>query len=147
MKSNFPQIVTEAERLLFQIEKATAKFPRDYRHTLGGDLREDATNAVLLGQEAARASKHPSRQISLLWKMSSLIDRIKLRIDMAERLQCISLEWAGLITEIAGSCGRQCGGWLKQADTTLKGQSPDAHGRQERALTLSTGAASQEAYP
>ncbi|HZR35152.1 MAG TPA: four helix bundle protein [Nevskia sp.] len=149
MTYTIPHIVKAAESLLLEVEKAVAAFPVKYRHGLGADLRGGATSMVLLGQEAARARKEPKRQRALLRELSRCIDRAKLQILMGHRLQCYSLGRCEALTLLAAACGQQCGGWLNSVEPRKQnpnGQNSAAPGQRERAKTLSTGAASREAY-
>ena len=130
MNPTIPHIVKAAGSLLLEVEKAVADFPRKHRYSLGTDLRDGAINLVLLGQEASRAGREPNRQRALLRELSRCIDKLKLQILMGHRLQCFSFARCELLTTMAASCGRQCGGWLK-AHTIKhpKGQNPAASGR------------------
>jgi hypothetical protein len=146
MKATLPNIVKSATSLLIEVEKAVDGFPRKRRYGLGSDMREGAANLVLLGQEASRAAKEPKRQVSLLRELDRAIARLKLQILLAYKLQCYSLQRCEMLSVLAGSCGRQCGGWLASHQHP-NGQNSAAQGQRERASKLSTADASfVEAY-
>ncbi len=70
------------------------------------------------------------------------IDKIKLQLQIAQRLQCYSFQRFELLARIAADLGKQCGGWQRQIAAILNGQNPTATRRPERTETLSTRAAS-----
>ena len=145
MNSGLPPIVKSAERLLLEVEKAVSSFPRKYRYSLGGDLRCGALDAVLLSQEAFRFSRDKGKQAAVMDRLAEAIDKIKVRLQLGQRLQCYSFARFEEIGRIAADLGKQCGGWQKQIREHMKGQIPAAVSRRERPQILSTGIASHEA--
>ncbi len=145
MNSGSPAIVKAAERLLYELELAVTVFPRKHRYQLGSDMRAEAVEAVLLAQEAFRAAREKSRQAELVGELSRVIDKLKLRVQLARRLQCYSAGRFELIAKIVVDVGKQCGGWKRQIDLHLNGQNPAPARQPERPETLSTRTASIEA--
>jgi len=139
-----PTIVKAAEQLLFEIERAVAAFPRKHRYQLGADLRSGAVDAVLLSQQAYRAMRDRPRQAGLVDALALVVDKLKLQLQVAQRLQCCSFARFELLARMAIDVGRQCGGWKRQISSLVNGQNPQAaqtRSHAERAETLSTRAA------
>ncbi|HEY1898619.1 MAG TPA: four helix bundle protein [Steroidobacteraceae bacterium] len=140
MGLNLPPLVKQAESLQAQIELAAARFPRAHRYSLGTELRSDAMAVVRLGHKAWRA-KFPE---ALLDQLSDAIDDLKLRLQLAQRIQAFAsfAQFEALARE-AASLGRQCGGLRKKRP--VSGQNARGEPPAQRSRSLSSRAASSEA--
>src|SRR5581483_7425854 len=100
-------------------------FPRKRRYTLGTELRHDALNLVLLAQQVFRATRDRQRQLVHIEALSDTIDQLRLRLQLAMRLQCLSWARFEALIRLVRDLGRQCGAW-RRSILHGKGQNPPA---------------------
>ena len=138
MSFTLPPIAKTAERLLLEIEKAVAGFPRNHRYTAGAELREQAMKVTVL---VHRAWRDRQNQVALVERIRWEVDALKIRMQLCSRLRAFaSLVQFEMLARIARELGQQAGGWFRQHS----GQHPNgqnAHGRHadaQRAKKLST---------
>jgi hypothetical protein len=136
-----PPICKHAQRLLLDVERAVARFPRAHKYSLGARLREEALQIAAHTIRAARDRQQRQQQLQALDRR---VDQIKLLLELAQKLNACSYGQFETLYRTAAEIGQQCGGWLRQHPM---GQSPAAQNtaRPERAPILSTPAASTEA--
>ena len=140
MDKDLPPIAKDAEQLLRAILKATARFSRRHRYTLGSRLELGAYAIVRYINRAHRQHSQQGRWLSeLKWE----IDEIRVNLQLAKESEALRgfAEFEVLI-RLAESLGRQAGGWLRQHQQHPRGQNSDRCDGQERAQTLSTRPAS-----
>jgi hypothetical protein len=139
MTFHLPPAVRLAETLARDIEEAVSRFSRAHRHTFGAQLRIDAW-AVLT--TANRAARKPVDRAKLLDRLVDEVDDLKQRMQLGQRLrQFSSFGQFEALMRSAIQLGQQVGGWHLKFHP--KGQDGRASASGQRAMTLSTRAASQ----
>jgi hypothetical protein len=139
MTFHLPPAVRLAETLARDIELAVPKFDRVHRHAFGEALRADAW-AVLT--TANRAARKRDQRAQLLERLVDEVDDLKQRMQLGQRLrQFSSFGQFEALMRSAIELGRHVGGWHR--DLHPKGQSGQAPAPGQRAMTLSTRAASR----
>jgi len=139
MSFNLPPAVRAAERLARDIEQAVTRFQRAHRYTFGVKLR-DAAWAVLA--TANRAARKPEQRAELVARLVDEVDDLKLAIQLGQTLHQFSS--FGQFQELMRSAiqlGQQVGGWHRHVHP--QGQNDRASAPGQRAMTLSTRAASK----
>ena len=139
MTFHLPPAVRLAEGLARDIEQAVSKFSRAHRYSFGTMLSADAW-AVL--STANRAARKPDERAQLLQRLVDEVDDLKQRLQLGQRLQQFSSfgQFEALMRS-AIQLGQQVGGWHRQLHP--KGQDGRAPASGQRAMTLSTRAASR----
>ena len=102
-------IYRDSYRLILKIFEATRDWPREYKYTLGQDIKRDGLELIRL---IYRANKHQEKQGCL----ESLLDNleiIKLQIRLASDLKIIPIKKQAEIIEMMDAVGRQANGWKK----------------------------------
>ncbi len=138
MTFTLPPIAKTAERLLLEIEKAVANFPRKFRYTAGEKLREQAMGVTVL---VHRAWWDKVNQVAMIERIRWEVDALKIRMQLCKGLRAFaSMGQFEMLARIARELGRQAGGWFRQHS----GKHPNGqngHGRHadaQRAKKLST---------
>jgi hypothetical protein len=138
MTFQLPPIAQTAERLLLEIERAVAGFPRRHRYTVGADLRQQAMGVTVLVHRAWRDRRN---QVALIERVRWEVDALKIRMQLCSRLRAFaSLAQFEMLARIARELGKQAGGWHRQHS----GQHPNgqnghgSHADAQRAKKLST---------
>jgi hypothetical protein len=140
-----PQIWLDAQRVRAAIEQAVTRFKRTDRYDSGGDLRRDARAVVRLVRQAW-LSKAMHRRRKLAQDLSEAIDDLKDSMQLAKDVSAFrSFGEFDALARLVTNLGRQCGGWLKELYS--QSQNGQAASPAQRARTLSSRAASQEAAP
>ncbi|MGC1550750.1 MAG: four helix bundle protein [Rhodanobacter sp.] len=139
MTFSLPPAVRLAETLARDIEQAVSKFSRAHRYGFGTSLSNDAWKVLTTANSAARK---PEKRAELLAELVDQVDDLKQRLQLGQRLQQFSSfgQFEALM-RTAIQLGKQVGGWHR--DFHPKGQSGQASAPGQRAMTLSTRAASQ----
>lgn len=83
MSFTLPPIAKTAERLLLEIEKAVAGFPRKHRYTAGEELRTQAMDVTVL---VHRAWRDRQNQVALIERLRWDVDALKIRMQLCSRL-------------------------------------------------------------
>jgi len=139
MSFTLPPIAKTAERLLLEIEKAVANFPRKHRYTAGAKLREQAMGITVL---VHRAWRDRLNQVALIERLRWEVDALKIRMQLCSRLHAFaSLAQFGMLARIARELGKQAGGWHRQQQSGSHPKGQNGHGRHaddQRAQKLST---------
>ncbi|WP_139350574.1 four helix bundle protein [Rhodanobacter sp. B04] len=139
MTFHLPPAVRLAETLARDIEQAVSKFSRAHRYSFGTSLSTDAWKVLTTANSAARK---PEKRAELLGELVDQVDDLKQRLQLGQRLQQFSSfgQFEALMRS-AIQLGKQVGGWHR--DFHPKGQSVQASAPGQRAMTLSTRAASR----
>jgi len=138
MTFNLPPAVRLAEGLARDIERAAAKFHRAHRYTFGAELRKHAWDVLTT---ANRAARKPEQRAALLERLVDEVDDLQLALQLGQTLRLYSsLGQFEALMRSAIQLGQQVGGWHRVIHP--KGQNDRAHARGQRAMTLSTHAAS-----
>jgi len=148
MTFQLPPIAKTAERLLLEIERAVAGFPRRHRYTAGAELRQQAMGITVLVHRAWRDRK---QQLALIEHVVWEVDALKIRMQLCSQLRAFaSLAQFEMLARIARELGKQAGGWYRQQSSPHPNTGQNAQGRQaraQRAEKLSTrGTSSWEVY-
>ena len=136
-------VVTEAERLMAEVESAVGAMPRKHRYTLGQSLRTLALESTISAHDAWRAVRAPQQQMHHLGKLIAHNDRLKLYLQTGHRLQAFTSRGRfESLAVIASNVGRQAGAWQRRLQQQhLNGQNLAAMALPERPESLSTRAA------
>lgn len=102
-------VYRDVYRLILKIFEATRKFPREYKYTLGQDMKRDG---LVLVRSIYRANKFQDKQQHLETFQDDL-ELLKLQIRLAYDLHIISVKKQVEILEIMDIIGRQVSGWKK----------------------------------
>lgn len=120
------------------IEGAVTRFARAHRYGSGADLRAAAKAVV---QSVRSAWRNPELRLERVRSVSEAIDTLKEELQLAQGVRAFgSFREFDAIAKEVDTLGRQCGGWLR--DLQSSGQNPRAYGPAERAQTLSARTAS-----
>lgn len=141
MNAELPPIARAANRVLLDTEKAVIRFARRHKYQVGADLR---SQAMEIARCAYRAWRERGRQLQRVHELAEAIDNLKLTMRLAKQLNAFGSfgEFVALAREVI-ELGRQCGGWLKSLHA--KGRNESERAPDQRALTLSSRGASNEA--
>lgn len=102
-------VYRDTYRLILAIFEATRKFPREYKYTLGQDMKRDG---LVLVRSIYRANKSQDKQQHLETFQDDL-ELLKLQIRLAYDLHIISVKKQVEILEMMDVIGRQVSGWKK----------------------------------
>ncbi|MBU4082667.1 four helix bundle protein [Patescibacteria group bacterium] len=102
-------VYRDTYRLILAIFEATRKFPREYKYTLGQDMKRDG---LVLIRSIYRANKNRDKQRDLETFQDDL-ELLKLQIRLAYDMRIISVKKQVEIIEIMDVIGRQVSGWKK----------------------------------
>jgi len=103
----------DSNLLLLSIEQAVRSFPRYHKYTLGTDLRKQA---MLIVRYLARAVSSKNKlRLRCVYKLQSLIDEIKVMINLAKELQAFkNFKQFQQLAELSVAIGKQNGAWLNK---------------------------------
>jgi hypothetical protein len=143
MEGGIPPVVRIAERLMFEVTQAVQQFARFHRHGFGSDLSKQVVQVARL---CHRAWRDRLGRRSWLKQLRFAVDDLKLSMQLGCQLRAFrSNRQFEHLFRIADDLGRQVGGWFRYQQHP-KGQSAPADtAPAQRAMTLSTRAASKEA--
>ena len=137
MTFSIPPIVKQAERLLFEIEKAVSSFARYQKYSFGTDLRDQARSVCV---QTHRAWRHHGNRPALIALLIDQIDELKLLLQLGARLHAFaSFRQYEMLARLASDVGKQAGGWKRQH---LKTRNEQPVAAAQRGQILSTPAAS-----
>ncbi len=97
----------ETYRFVIGIFRITKKFSREYKYSLGQDMKKEAMSLV---RNIYRANKH-SDKTPFLETFLDDIEVLKLELRLCRDLELISIDNYAKIFEIIGSIARQVQGW------------------------------------
>lgn len=93
--------------LILKIFEYTKSFPREYKYTLGQDLKRDS---MVLVRNIYRANKAKDKQIFLEAFLDDF-ELLKLEIRLSVDMKVLSLKRQAEIAALMESIGRQVTGW------------------------------------
>ena len=102
-------VYRDTYRLILAVFEATRKFPREYKYTLGQDMKRDG---LVLIRSIYRANKNQDKQ-QFLETFQDDLELLKLQIRLAHDLRIISVKKQVEILEMMDIIGRQVSGWKK----------------------------------
>lgn len=113
----------DAQRLLFDIEKAVRSFPRYHKYTLGADLRRQAMDLCRLLARAVAAKG--AERIERVKVLLDQVDDLKISIQLAKELKVFnSFATFSRLAERVVSIGKQGGAWLRHLNQSSAGSAP-----------------------
>ena len=90
--------------------KATNRYPKNWRITLGDRLDRVALDMLFLGQQATL--RHEKRV--LLQELSDDLESLRMLVRLSRDLGCLDLRRYEYAAKMMDEIGRQLGGWMKQ---------------------------------
>ena len=100
-------IYRDVYSLLLKIFEVTKEFPREYKYTLGQDMKRDAMKLV---QGIYRANKAVDKQESIA-VLQDDFEIVKLQIRLCADLKVIGLGRQSQLAVLTDAIGRQLSGW------------------------------------
>lgn len=100
--------------LLALITKLTASMPRDFKRSLGDDLRKECITLSILVYRANSARNKVPHLVELLERLQVVELTLRLSVDM----RLISRGQYALAIELTDKIGKQAQGWKKHAVAT-----------------------------
>lgn len=97
--------------LLAHAARITSNFPRDFKQSLGGKIRDECVELVVLIFRANTATDKAPHLLSLIERLQV----VELTLRLSRDLRCISTGQYATAIELTGSIGRQANGWRKSA--------------------------------
>lgn len=104
-------VYRDTYNLILKIFELTKDFPKEYKYTIGQDLKKDSLHLI---RSIYRANKHKSLQrVEHLDNFLDQFELIKLEIRLCVDLKILSVKKHVLLTEILDKIGKQVIGWRK----------------------------------
>lgn len=100
-----------AYRLVLIIFETTRNFSREYKYTLGQDIKKDSLELI---RNIYRSNKYQDKVIYLDGFLDNL-EILRLQIRLACDLKIISIRKQAQIIELMDNIGRQASGWRKHS--------------------------------
>jgi len=102
-------VYRDTYRLILLIFEATRKFPREYKYTLGQDMKRDG---LVLIRSIYRANKNQNKE-QHLENFQDDLELLKLQIRLAYDMHIIPVKKQVEILEMMDIISRQVSGWKK----------------------------------
>jgi hypothetical protein len=100
-------VYRDAYLLTLKVFEITKDFPREYKYTLGQDMKHDALHLLRC---IYRANKHQNRAEHLEVFLDEL-ELLKLEIRLCVEMKLISLKKQAALSELLTRIGKQVTGW------------------------------------
>lgn len=100
-------VYKDAYQLVLKVFEVTSDFSREYKYTLGQDMKRDA---LYLLRCIYRANKHQNRAEQCDTFLDEL-ELLKLEIRLCVEMKLISLKKQALLSELITRIGKQVTGW------------------------------------
>ena len=105
-----PRVLVCLYDLSIWVMKATNRYPKNWRVTLGDRLDRLMLDMLLLAQQA-RLHKNKTQQ---LVQLSDQLESLRMLIRLSRDMGCLDLRRYEYAAKCMDEIGRQLGGWLKQ---------------------------------
>ncbi len=105
-----PRVLVCLYDLSLWLMKATNRYPKNWRITLGDRLDRVVLDMLVLGQQACM--RHEKR--ALLQELSDDLESLRMLIRLSRDLGCLDLRRYEYAAKRMDEIGRQLGGWMKQ---------------------------------
>lgn len=105
-----PRVLVCLYDLCLWLMKATNRYPKNWRVTLGDRLDRVVLDMLVLGQQACL--RHDKR--TLLQELSDDLESLRMLIRLSRDLGCLDLRRYEYAAKMMDEIGRQLGGWMKQ---------------------------------
>ena len=109
-------VFADAYRLTLRIFALTQDFPREYKASLGADMKR---HALVLLRSIYRIKKSPDKAAHLDNVLDDL-ELLKLEIRLAADLKVLSLKRQAELAELCDTVGKQIKGWPKKSRWVVK---------------------------
>lgn len=95
--------------LTLRIFRETHEFPRDYKYTLGQQMKETCLDMLdaIIEANGAKEKKAP------LERASALLERLRVSARLAYDLKVIGMKKYEVLSKYSDEIGRMIGGWMK----------------------------------
>lgn len=113
-------VYKDTYQLILYLYDFTKDFPREYKYTLGQDIKRDG---MLLVRCIYKANKNVDKQPHLD-EFLDHFELIKLQVRLAVDMKLLSIKRQAVLIELMDKIGKQVNGWRKIASS----QSPKGHG-------------------
>ena len=110
MKQDLPA-VQKAYDLAKEILPRVARYPRDYKFSLGDRLTGYSLDVLELAIQAS----YSRSKTRLLDEANLSLERMRFLLRLSNELGALSHKGYGYVTGIVDDLGRQLGGWRKQS--------------------------------
>ena len=104
---NLP-VYRDTYRLLLRVFGVTQSFSREYRYTLGQDMKHDAMRLV---RSIYRANREPSRRHDHLEVFLDDLELLKLEIRLCLDIKILTVKKIAELSKLLDSIGKQVTGW------------------------------------
>lgn len=94
----------------------TQNFPRDYKYTLGQDMKHDSMKLI---RSIYKANRTHGDKTKYLEDFMDNFEMLKLQIRLATELKLLSLKQQSQLHTLMESIGRQITGWRKKQANRL----------------------------
>ena len=105
-------VYRDTYRMLLTLFRLTGHFPREYKYTLGQDLKRDAMRLV---RHIFRANAEAGRRGEHLRSFADDFELVRLQVRLGFDLKLVSHRQFADITEQMDTIGRQITGWRRAA--------------------------------
>jgi hypothetical protein len=106
------RVIDDFYDLAFYLTGRIAKFPRQHRYSLGGDM-ESRLQTILAALVRARYSGKSEEKAALLGSVNVELEVLRFQLRLAKDLAALLLHSHGHALKMAAQVGTQVGGWLK----------------------------------
>jgi|SRR6056297_602293 len=103
-------IYRDVYQLILKLFEATHNFSREYKYTLGQDIKRDGISLV---RNIYKANKYKEKE-GYLNELQEDLEVLKLQIRLAKDLNVVSTKKYAEICRITEKIGRQLTGWKKK---------------------------------
>jgi len=100
-------VYQDTYQLILKIFKVTKDFPKDYKYTLGQDMKRDALQLVRSIYRANKSAQKKEHLETFLDEFELLKPEIRLCVDM----KVVSFKKQAELTVLMDSIGKQVTGW------------------------------------
>lgn len=100
--------------------RISKNMPRDFKQSLGGKIRDECVELVVMIFRANIAADKAPHLLSLLERLQV----VELMLRLSRDLQCISTGQYATAIELTGKIGRQANGWRKSASPAASRSRP-----------------------
>lgn len=101
-------VYRDTYNLLRKIYEITKNFSKEYRYTLGEDMKRDAMQLV---RNIYRANKHKSERKTHLENFLDDFELVKLQMRLCGDMRLLTIKKHAELAELMSSIGRQIIGW------------------------------------
>jgi hypothetical protein len=106
------RVIDDFYDLALYLSGRIAKFPRQYRYSLGSDM-ESRLQTILAALVRARYCGKSEEKAGLLGSVNVELEVLRFQLRLAKDLSALPLHSHGHALKMAAEVGTQVGGWLK----------------------------------